>query len=162
MAFWSPLEWPRVALLDPAFRASVLAGMEEWEKAYPGKKLAVPYNGGFRAEGVQETIVDAGDGRAAPAGLSLHEYGEAIDLKIVGVEQNAARDQNDPRYRKLGEIMQRRGLRAGVFFRSGDPDPYHIDTGNSVAVARANWERLKKKGSESLRSSPSLPYSFSV
>jgi hypothetical protein len=156
--YFSPLEWPRVALTRPELRDAILAVGDEWEAAFPGQKLAVPAQGGYRAEGVQAAVyadsVTSGF-RAAPAGQSAHEYGAAIDLKIVGVDQNADADQLDPRYRKLAEIAVRHGLRAGFYFTTGKPDPYHFELAESLDTMRAEWEGLKKKGSKFLQSSPS-------
>lgn len=153
---FSPLEWPRVALIRPELRETILVVGSEWEQLYPGQKLTVPYNGGWRAEGVQAGIYAdsiAQGFRAAPPGESGHEYGGEIDLKIVGVPQNAERDQRDPRYRALADIAVRHGLRAGFYFKSGKPDPYHFGLSEPLEVMRAKWEGLKKKGSALVSSS---------
>lgn len=161
MAYFSPAEWPRVVLMRPDFRATLLAVMNEFEEQ-TGKKTYVPAQGGHRGEGVQGAIhADslAQGFRAAPAGESAHEFGAAGDLVIVGKPpQNAERDQRDPDYQVLAEISRRHGLRPGFYFTSGKPDPYHHDTGETLAVMREKWNGLKKKGS-SLLSSSSLPSS---
>lgn len=152
MAYFGPLEWVRVALCRPELRTAVLAVMADWEGRYPGQHLFVPYNGGFRAEGVQASIVAAGDGRAAPPGDSAHEYGAAIDLQIVGTDQDARRDHLDERYRTLASLAVAHGLRAGYNF-SGDPDPYHLELSETLETMKAQWDGLKKKGSLRLSSS---------
>lgn len=157
MALFSPVEWARVALVRPELRAAVLAVMADWERAFPGQKLFVPFDGGYRAEGVQARIYadSTREGfRAAPAGHSPHEYGAAIDLQVVGTTQNAERDHDDPRYQRLAEIAVLHGLRAGQYFRTGRPDPYHLELSESLEVMRATWDGLKKKGSSWLSSSP--------
>lgn len=155
---FSPLEWPRVALVRPELRETILAVGSEWEQEFPGEKLTVPMHGGWRAEGVQSVIYAdsiANGFRAAPPGESPHELGAGIDLKIVGVPQNAEKDQQDPRYRRLAEIAVKHGLRAGFFFTRGKPDPYDFTMNESLDVMRAKWEGLKKKGSQLVSSSPS-------
>lgn len=164
MALFSPNEWPRVALMRPDVRATLLAVMNEFERE-TGKKTYVPANGGYRAEGVQAAIyADAlREGfRAAPPGQSGHEYGAEADLVIVGKPpQDAARDQRDPDYRQLADISRRHGLLPGFYFTSGLPDPYHHGADEPLDVMRAKWTELKKKGSSSLLLSPSSHSPFS-
>lgn len=164
MAIFGPAEWPRVALVRPELRATVLDVMKAWEVRFPGQKLFVPEKGGFRGEGVQEGIYTdslASGFRASPAGYSMHEYGAAIDLQIVGTEQNATKDKADQRYRALADIAVASGLRAGFYFSGGLPDPYHFELAESLDVARATWEGLKKKESRRVSSS-SLPSSLGL
>lgn len=157
MARFGPAEFLRVALVRPELRELVLRVMAAWELRYPGQKLYVPFNGGYRAEGVQAAIyadsTRAGF-RAAPPGHSPHEYGAAIDLQIVGTKQDADRDQADPRYRALADIAVAHGLTAGFYFRSGKPDPYHLELSEPLELMRSTWDGLKKKGSSRLSSSP--------
>lgn len=161
MALFSPTEWPRVALMRPDFRAKLLAVMTAFEAA-TGKKTYVPENGGVRLDGVQALIFERAEVqgfRAAPPGQSEHEYGAGGDLVIVGKPpQDAERDQADPDYELLARISRAHGLKPGFFYASGRPDPYHHGTGESLAVLKAKWADLKKKGSRSL-SSFSLPQS---
>lgn len=152
MAFFSPTEWTRVALVRDDVRAAVFATMAEFERR-TGHTTFVPYNGGFRAEGVQAQIhADslARGFRAAPAGKSPHEYGAAIDLQITGTNQNAEKDQKDARYKLLADIARSYGLKAGFYFTSGKPDPYHFEADESLSVMRDKWTVQKKSQSRSL------------
>jgi hypothetical protein len=149
MALYGPAELPRVLLVRPDVRAIGLLVMADFETAFPGDKLFVPAFGGWRSDDEQEQIYERSlteDFRAAPAsGHAYHTKGAALDLQIVGTDQDPARDQRDPRYVRLGAIIERHGYRAGVNFRSGDPDPYHLDTGEPWPTVLAQWDALKKK-----------------
>lgn len=147
MALFGPIELARVLLVRPEIRAAVLSTMTDFEAA-TGHKTFVPTDGGYRTSADQARIYAdslAGAFRAAPAGESPHEYGAAIDLQIVGTEQNAAVDQQSTLYHQLAVIGQGYGLRAGYFFRNGLPDPYHFDSNEDFPTMQAKWEDLKKK-----------------
>lgn len=153
MAYFSPVEWARVALVRADVRAAVLKTMNDFETA-TGLKTFVPENGGYRGEGVQAAIYAdslASGFRAAPAGSSPHEYGAAIDLQIVGTSQDPARDHADPRYKQLADCGRANGLRAGFYFTSGLPDPYHLEAPETLSAWQAAWGEEKKNGSSSLR-----------
>lgn len=166
MAIYGPNELSRVLLVRPDVRAVGLQIMADFEAAYPGQKLFVPAFGGWRSDDEQSQIYDnslrEGFRAAPPTGHPYHTKGAALDFQIVGTEQNPARDQQDPRYIRLGAIIESHGYRAGVNFRTGKPDPYHADTGEGWDVVTAKWDDAKKKllSSEWWRSSS--PSSSSV
>jgi D-alanyl-D-alanine dipeptidase len=149
VATFGPAEIPRVLLVRPDVRDTALAIMGDFERAYPGLKLFVPALGGYRSDDEQLATYERSlkEGfRAAPPGKgAYHTRGAAIDLQIVGTDQDAERDQQDPRYVKLGDIIRAHGYRAGLYFTSGQPDPYHLDTGEPWDVVEAKWSETKKK-----------------
>lgn len=158
MAFFSPIEAVRVALVRSDVRDAVLATMNDFE-AKTGRKLFVPADGGFRTESDQTRIYAdslAQGFRAAPPGKSPHQLAAAIDLQLVGTTQDAERDQRDPLYRQLAEIATSHGLRAGFYFKTGKPDPYHFEAAETDDVMRAQWDAKKKHLSTLLSSRSSL------
>lgn len=133
-------------LVRPDVKAAVLATMQDFENA-TGHKTAVPDRGGFRTADIQQAIYAdsvASGFRAGTPGSSFHEYGAAIDLVIVGMPQNAERDQQSALYRRLAEIGRSHGLRPGFFWTTGKPDPYHFEANEPLDTAKARWAQMKQ------------------
>lgn len=152
MARFGPLELVRVALVRQDVKDAVLATMQAFEDQ-TGMKTFVPEDGGYRSMSTQtEVYADSlKEGfRAAPPGKSKHEFGAAIDLQIINAdgtvrEQNAAVDESDPDYELLATLGESNGLIAGKHFSSGDPDPYHFESSDSLEVCAEKWDALTKE-----------------
>ena len=147
MAYLSPAELARVALLRPDLLSTLTRHMAEFERQ-TGHRTYVGAKGGLRSYEVQaQTYADslAQGFRANPPGTSHHEYGAAYDLIIVGTGKDAAMDKANPLYETLAAIGENLGLRAGQHFRSGKPDPYHFELMESLATARMKWDALARE-----------------
>lgn len=140
-------EVTRVWLLRPELLSALTRHMAMFERE-TGKRTTVRARGGVRSSAVQSAIhADslAQGFRAAPAGKSMHEYGAAYDLVILGTGKDAAVDQANPLYERLAVIGESLGLRAGQHFKTGDkPDPYHFELRESLATARVRWAALTR------------------
>lgn len=120
----------------PRHVAKVDALMDRFTRR-TGKKLSVvPKTGGARSQALQATIhadslaaARKGQGyRAAPADRSKHTRGAGTDLHVVGeTSGDAARDAKNPYYVILAEEARAVGLKPGLDFKGGDPDPYHVE-----------------------------------
>lgn len=139
MAYYSPVEYARVALLLPRFVRTLLQLMNNFEKR-TGERIAVV--SGHRSDTTQETTYAdslAQGFRAAPPGKSKHPYA-AADLNIMGrTSGDAATDQANPLYRVLAEEARKLGLKPGFDFtpiaRNGKLlfDPYHVEDPAPIA-----------------------------
>jgi hypothetical protein len=150
VALFSPSELKLVWLLRPDFYTAVLKTMNDFEQATGLKTVVV---GGLRSTQMQSQIysdsLSAGTYkgqqgyRAAPPGQSKHEWGSAVDLNIVGhTAGDAATDHASPLYEKLATIAEANGLKAGQHFKTGLPDPYHLETNDTNAQAQAAWSSI--------------------
>jgi hypothetical protein len=145
--FWGPLELARLSLVRADIVARVTRTRDRFT-AETGHRIVlqrgwVPIE---EQERVYADSVKAGY-RAAPADKSRHPLGSAVDVGIVGRVRDAVTDQRDPLYRRLAEIAEQEGLRAGYFFtsRADLPDPYHLEGRETLAESRALWKTITRE-----------------
>lgn len=147
MAYLSLREVAQTWWLRPELLSTLTRVMADFEKA-TGKRTRVGDRGGVRLPETQAaTYADslAQGFRAAPPGQSHHEYGAAFDLVIEGTGKDAATDAKNPLYTTLAGIAEGYGLRAGLHFTKGRPDPYHFELKESLAVVRKKWVALTRE-----------------
>lgn len=151
MAYLGPAELARVALLRPELLAKLRQLMTDAEAAL-GVKTYIPEYGGLRTVEDQARLVKFRDDTVkaggtyyavAPAGHSMHAYGAAFDIKIVG-------GGSDAQYKRLGQLGEQLGLRWGGHFgeSTGHPekrDPFHFELPETLAHASAEWDALKAR-----------------
>jgi hypothetical protein len=135
VAFLTPAELLRIAGLRPELRALVLPLMQATEDA-TGKKLTIPPNGGLRSNLTQQALYAARGSNPYPVaipGRSRHEYGAAVDLNIIG--------GNDDDYAQLASIAE------GMFalHAAGPSDRVHIQLNESLEDSIARWDALQSE-----------------
>lgn len=153
MAYFSVVEASLIALSLPRHVAKISRLMDAFEKRTGERTKVVS---GFRTNSYQAKIFAdslkagserTGQGyRVAPAGSSKHEYGAATDLHILGhMSGDAATDARDPLYHILAEEGERVGLKPGLRFKGGLPDPYHFEERETISELRAEYGARKAK-----------------
>jgi D-alanyl-D-alanine dipeptidase len=153
MSFLSVNEVVRVWFSLPRHIAHVTQLMANFEKR-TGKPLAIV--DGTRSEQRQAAIYadslktgahkGAQGYRAAPATQSKHTRGAATDLHVVGeTAGDAAVDAKNKYYIILADEAEKVGLKAGLHFKSGLPDPYHVEEPESLAELQQEFDTLTRE-----------------
>lgn len=148
MSYFSPVELGLLAFSLPRHVSKVSQMMAAFEKR-TGKRTRVV--SGTRSTALQAQIhadsLAAGGYkgqqtfRAAPAGQSKHEAGAATDINIIdNTTGDAAKDAASPLYRALAEEGEKVGLKAGLNFKTGLPDPYHFEEPEPLATLKAEFQ----------------------
>lgn len=155
MAGLSPREQLELALARPELVQAVDALMKRFYER-TGKVLSVvPDDGGVRSTKQQAQIYadSLKEGfRAAPPGGSMHEMGAAADLHVVGeTSGDAVTDQKSAFYRIMGDEAVKLGLRAGFYYKSGLPDPYHVELNETITQAQEKWKALSAKRAATIK-----------
>jgi D-alanyl-D-alanine dipeptidase len=84
--------------------------------------------------------------RAAPKKGSKHTRGAATDLHIIGeTTGNAEVDAKNKYYVILAEEAEKIGLKAGLNFKSGLPDPYHVEEPESLDDLQKEFDALTRE-----------------
>lgn len=143
--FFSPVEMGRMLLVRPDVTAAVARVGQRFE-AETGEKLYVIRGWVTMAQQAAVYADSLASGyRASPASKSRHPLGAAVDLGIVGhVHDDAAIDQADPLYAILARIVLEEGLVSGYNFKTGLPDPYHVEANEPLEVSQATWAALMR------------------
>lgn len=118
---WDMTTEARINDLHPAMQDKVRMFINKAEKK--GIKLRIPSEGGYRTFEKQEEIGKRGV-RAAPPGLSYHNYGLAID--VYEIKDGKALFEN-PRWDEIGNIGKSLGFDWGGDFKTGSPDYPHFE-----------------------------------
>lgn len=154
MSFLSEVEAAVLQLSLPRHVSKITRLQANFEKRSGQRTAVVARTGGFRSRALQAQIhadsvaaKRAGAGyRAAPAGNSKHELGAATDLHILKqTSGDAARDARNPYYIMLAEEARKIGLKPGLDFQTGDPDPYHFEEPASIDVLRDEFNARRAK-----------------
>lgn len=83
--------------------------------------------------------------RAAPPGKSKHEAGAATDVHIIGeTSGDAATDARNPYYIALAAEARKVGLKPGLDFKGGLPDPYHLEEPETLEVLKQEWAAFRR------------------
>jgi hypothetical protein len=132
-----------LALSLPRHVAKVSALEENYEKRTGAKLVVVS---GARTQAQQaatyadSTKTGAQTYRASPPGQSKHERGAATDLNVVGhTIGDAAQDARSSWYAILAEEAEKVGLKPGLRFKDGLPDPYHVEEPETLAQLDAEY-----------------------
>lgn len=146
MSFLSPNEAARLSLSLPRHVSHMTKLQANFEKRTGLKTVVVS---GFRSNKQQaathsDSVAAARNGqgyRAAPAGSSKHEVGAATDLNIVGEQTagDASKDARNRYYVILAEEARKIGLKPGMDFKTGDPDPYHFEEPETLDTLKKEY-----------------------
>lgn len=142
-ASFGPFEQAKMLLVRPDVTATTLRIMQRAQDATGLKWYVI--RGYSSLSEQQATYADSvAEGyRAAPANLSKHPRGAAVDLGCEGhVHDDASIDQADPVYKVMADIAVDEGMIAGFYFSGGLPDPYHIEANEALSVSDAKWATL--------------------
>lgn len=145
MSFLTASEAAMLSLSLPRHVSHVTKLQAAFEKRTGFKTVVVSGHRTYKQQAAAhaDSVAAARNGqgyRAAPAGLSKHEAGAASDLNIVGqTSGDALKDSKNQYYVMLAEEARKVGLKPGLDFKTGDPDPYHVEEPESLDALRREY-----------------------